>query len=256
MAVSPSGKDKIMRYARLYIGGYDLSGDSRNFSNAMATYGEVNITGWSELVNNFLADGHLQAGVMGYQAIMNDTAGRSLDQLQLAGDSQASQLSLCFGGGGEPAVPDPAYLIPSIQLNDLVGFDGGAAVLSGVDFRADTAQYTANYAKPHGIVLRGPTSLGATLTASSANSADNGASSADGFIAHLHITATASGNFTFKIRHSADDSAWADLATFTADGSAVTSELQSGSGTVNQYVAFDAARVAGTVTAICTFVRN
>lgn len=256
MAVSPSGKDKLLRHLRLYVGGYDLSGDSRTFGNAMGSFSEVDMTGWSELVRNYLADGWLQAGLTGYQALMNDTSGRALDQLQLSGDSQASQLSLCFGGGGEPAVPDPAYLLPSIQLNDLQGFDGSAAVFSGVDFRPDAAQYSSNFAKSLGIVLRGPTALSATLSASSSNSADNGVSTSSGFIAHLHILSTASGNFTFKIRHSADDSAWSDLVTFSADGSAVTAELASGAGTVNRYVAFDAARTAGTVTAVCAFVRN
>ena len=256
MAVTPSGKDKLLRHLRLYVGGYDLSGDSRTFGNAMGTFGEVDFTGWSELVRNYLADGWLQAGLTGYQALMNDTSGRALDQLQLSGNSQASQISLCFGGGGEPAVPDPAYLLPSIQLNDLQAFDGSAAVLSGIDFRPDAAQYTTNFAKAWGIVLQGPTALSATQAASSSISADNGASSSDGFIAHLHILSTSSGDFAFKIRHSADDSAWSDLVTFSADGSAVTAELASGTGTVNRYVAFDATRTAGTVTAICTFVRN
>ena len=105
-------------------------------------------------------------------------------------------------------------------------------------------------------MLQGPTALSATQAASSSISADNGASSSDGFIAHLHILSTSSGDFAFKIRHSADDSAWSDLVTFSADGSAVTAELASGTGTVNRYVAFDATRTAGTVTAICTFVRN
>lgn len=256
MAVSPSGKDKLLRHARIYVGGYDLSGDSRSVSNLDNTFGEVDASGWSELVRNYLPDHMLQAGIRGYQAILNDATGRAFDQLKDA--ENTSQLSFCFGGGGEPAVPDPAYILPSIQMNDIAGFDSSLAVLSGVDFIPDASQMTDNFQAVMGNVLHGEGdgALSATLAASSSNSIDNGASSANGFIAIIHIIATASGNFAFKIRHSTDDSAWADLVTFSADGSTVTSELASGSGTVNRYVAFDAARTGGTVTAICTFVRN
>jgi hypothetical protein len=256
MAVAPSGRDKLERYTRLYIGGYDLSGDSRSFSAAVSAFNPVDMTGWSELVRNYMADGYLQAGLTGYQALMNDATGRAFEQLQLAADSISSQLSLCFGGGGEPAVGDPAYVLPSVQMNDLIGFDSNAAVLSGIDFMLDATQYTANVAKVLGHVMRGPTSLSATLTASSANTVDGGAQSTDGFIAILHILATASGNFAFTLKDSADDSAFATLGTFTLDGSAIGSEIITGSGTVDQYVGFDAQRTAGTCTAICTFVRN
>jgi hypothetical protein len=187
---------------------------------------------------------------------MNDDTGRSLDQLQTAGDSIASQLSLCFGGGGEPAVGDPAYMLPSIQVNDLVGFDSQAAVLSGVDFMPDASQYDTNYAKSLGHVMRGPTSLTATLSASSANTVDGVAQSTNGGIAILQILATSSGDFAFKLRDSTDDSSFADLASFTLDGSAIGSELITFSCTVDQYVGFDAQRTGGSCTAICTFVRN
>ena len=257
MAATPGGKNKLMRSARIYVGGYDLSGDSRTFGTAMGTFGEVDFTGWSELVRNYLADGWLQAGITGYQALMNDTSGRALDQLQLSGDSTASQLSLCFGSGGaDPAVPDPAYVLPSIQLNDLQGFDSAAAVLSGVDFRMDAAQYDANIAKTLGHVMRGPTTLSATLSASSSNTVDGGGQTTEGGFAILHILSTASGNFAFKLRDSSDDSSFADLASFTLDGSAVGSELITFSGTVDQYVGFDAARTGGSCVAVCTFVRN
>lgn len=256
MAVTPSGKDKLMRYTRLYVGGYDLSGDSRTFGSATSVFDPIDLTGWDEYVRNYVADGLLQAGLLGYQALMNDATGQAFNRLKTAGDSNSSQLSLCFGGGGEPAAGDPAYILPSVQLNDMAAVDGGAAVLSGVDFMPDTSQFSTNYAKSLGHVMRGPTSLTATLTVSSSNTVDGGAQTTDGFIAILHIIATASGNFAFKLRDSADDSAFADLGSFTLDGSTVGSEIITGSGTVDQYVGFDAQRTAGSCTAICTFVRN
>lgn len=253
MAVTRSGKDKVTRWTRLYLAGYDLSGDSRTFGSADNSYAEVDMTGWSEAVRNYLADGHLVTGLRGYQALMNDAAGRAYDRLKNANTTH--NLSLCFGGGGEPATGDPAYHLPSIQMLTTANIDSSAAVLTA-DFLPNATQYTASAANPLGVVLQGPTALSATVTAGSANSVDNGASTAAGWSAILQVISTASGNFEFKIRHSADDTSYADLGTFTANGSAVTSELLTGTGTVNRYIALNAARTAGTVTVVVTFARN
>jgi hypothetical protein len=55
--------------------------------------------------------------------------------------------------------------------------------------------------------------------------------------AALHIwTACAADTYVVKVQHSANNSTWADLITFTADGSAITSERQTvASGTINRY---------------------
>lgn len=255
MAVTASGKDKITTGMRLYVGGYDLSGDMMTFSSADMTYDTQDMTGWSQAVRNNYAL-WATSGIMGFQALMNDaTAGAFARLKRTAGAQTGTQVSLCFGGAGAaPAVPDPAYLLPAVQMGDSVN-TAGAGILQG-DFLPDAAQYPTAGLMPMGVVLRGDTALSATLAASSANSHDNAGSTANGWHANLHVLSTASGNFTFKIRHSADDSAWADLGTFVADGSAITSETLSATGTVNQYIAFDAARVAGTVTVIVTFARN
>ena len=72
----------------------------------------------------------------------------------------------------------------------------------------------------------------------SLSSVDNGASSANGGAGTLHVpTNTGNGNTTIKIQHSANDSSWADLISFTVVGSsAKTSEIKAVSGTVNRYL--------------------
>lgn len=80
------------------------------------------------------------------------------------------------------------------------------------------------------------------LDAKSANGTgdaqDNAASSANGGVGVLHVTAnTRNGNSTIKVQHSADNAVWADLITFTAVGSSTTtSERIEVSGTVNRYL--------------------
>ena len=73
---------------------------------------------------------------------------------------------------------------------------------------------------------------------------DNAASSANGAVFYLHVTAnTRNGAITFKVAHSADNSTYVDLATFSATPTA-TQEAQrvEVTGTVNRYI-----RVAYTV---------
>lgn len=85
-------------------------------------------------------------------------------------------------------------------------------------------------------------------------SLNNGGSSANGGRANLHITAI-TGTWTIKVQHSANNTDWADLVTFsgkTAIG-ASTSEV---AGTVNQYLrASSTEDVAGSCTFVLGFAR-
>jgi len=78
---------------------------------------------------------------------------------------------------------------------------------------------------------------------------DNTASSANGGIAQLHVTAnTRSASVTIKIQHSADNSTFADLVSFTAIASGTTSErsLVASGTTVNRYLRAVSTLSAGT----------
>lgn len=250
MAATASGKDKLLRFARLYVGGYDLSGDARTVSSLDNRVGEVDITGWSELVRNYVSDDLRQTGIRGFQALMNDTAGRAYAILKDAENSHI--VSYCFGGGGEPAVPDPAYLLHSVQMMDTAGLEGQAAIINA-DFLPHAGNYSATAINPMGVVLQGATSLSSTTTGSSH---DNAAATTAGYHAHLHVLATSSGNFAITIEHSSNDSAWSTLATFTSTAGSITAERVTGSGTVNRYVRSVLTRTAGTITTVITFARN
>jgi hypothetical protein len=88
-----------------------------------------------------------------------------------------------------------------------------------------------------GVSLAALASVSATTTGSSH---DNSASSANGGVAQLHVTVnTRDADATIKIQHSADDSTFADLATFTVVATTVTTServiVASGT-TVNRYL--------------------
>ena len=91
------------------------------------------------------------------------------------------------------------------------------------------------------------------------SSVDNSASSANGGAGTLHVpTNTVGGNTTIKIQHSANDSTWADLISFTVVGSsAKTSEIKAVSGTVNRYLRATASTAgsSGAITFMVAFSR-
>ena len=91
------------------------------------------------------------------------------------------------------------------------------------------------------------------------SSVDNAASSANGGAGTLHVpTNTVNGNTTIKIQHSANNSSWADLISFTVVGSsAKTSEIKAVSGTVNRYLRASASTAgsSGSITFMIAFAR-
>lgn len=105
------------------------------------------------------------------------------------------------------------------------------------------------------------TALAAVTATGSGSSQDNSASTSNGGIAQLHVTAnTMNNNMVFKVQHSADNSTWADLATFTTVATTVkTSErvtVASGT-TVNRYLRANyTASGTGSVTFTMAFARR
>jgi hypothetical protein len=89
----------------------------------------------------------------------------------------------------------------------------------------------------HGISLA---ALAAVVATTNSTSVDNAASTANGGLAQLHVTAnTWSANATIKVQHSSDNSTWADLATFTVVGTTVTTSERvtvAAGTTVNRYL--------------------
>lgn len=99
----------------------------------------------------------------------------------------------------------------------------------------------------HGISLH---AIGADTATTNNTAVDNAASTANGGLAQLHVTANSrSANATFKIQHSADNSTFADLATFTVVATTVkTSEriaVAAGT-TVNRYLRSQVTLASGT----------
>lgn len=98
--------------------------------------------------------------------------------------------------------------------------------------------------------------LTAGLTgAGTAASVDDAAQTLSGGAAYVHVTALSGGTAEVKVEHSANNSSWSDLATFsaiTSDGYAAVSPV---SGTVKRYLRASWSVTGGTATIHAAFAR-
>ena len=122
-----------------------------------------------------------------------------------------------------------------------------------------SAEFQSTDAVEHGKIL----SSGSTVTATGNGTAvDNGASTTNGGAGFLSVPVnTRNGNITVKIQHSADNSTFADLVTFTVVSSTTKTservEVASGT-TVNRYlrVNYTVAGSTGSATPVVAFTRR
>lgn len=126
------------------------------------------------------------------------------------------------------------------------------------DVVAASAELQADGGIDNGVALTALASVSSTGTGSAQ---DHGASTANGGIASLHVTANAhSDTAVFKVQHSADNSVWADLATFTTvSASTATSErvVVAAGTTVNRYLrASYTLAGSGDITTVISFARR
>lgn len=129
---------------------------------------------------------------------------------------------------------------------DETSYEIASAVADMVTITAE-AQASGTVGGFDGGVLLAANQTVSSVTANT--SVDNSASSANGGVAHLHVTAnTRNGAATIKVQHSANNSTWADLVVFTATTSSTTTseriEVAAGT-TVNRYVRANISAIAG-----------
>jgi len=122
-----------------------------------------------------------------------------------------------------------------------------------------SAEFQSTDAVEHGKIL----SSGSTVSATgNGTGVDNGASTTNGGAGFLSVPVnTRNGNITVKIQHSADDSTFADLVTFTVVSSTSTTSEKievADSTTVNRYlrVNYTVAGSTGSATPVVAFTRR
>ena len=178
----------------------------------------------------------LRNGSLSMSGLWSATTDGSDEELQaLLGNATEPLITVREGAA---AIGSKAIIAQANETNYAITNPVADVVAITADFECTTTGITnLTFALAQGVQL----TLGASIAHGSLgalSSVDNAASSANGGAATLHVpTNTVNGNTTIKVQHSANDSSWADLISFTAVGSsAVTSEIKAVTGTVNRYL--------------------
>lgn len=139
---------------------------------------------------------------------------------------------------------------------DVTSYEVSSAI---ADIVQASAEFQSSESVEHGKILSSGSAISAT---GNGTSVDNGASTANGGAGFLSVPVnTRNGNITIKIQHSADNSTFADLVTFTViSATSKTSErIEVASGTtVNRYlrVSNTVAGSTGSATPVVAFTRR
>lgn len=245
-----AGRNMLTRYARVYVGGYDLSGDHRDFGSLINKCAHVDNSGIDDDFIHYLAD-RREVGITGYKALLDDATGKSVTALQSL--PAVAAVTVALGNGAAPIAGDLAYMLPAVQMGDIVSPEGGIYVVQA-DFEMDYGDY-ANYS-PMGYIILPLTAISASGNSSTWN---GGAAGTNGYLAVLHITVSGPGSYAFALEESTTGAFAGEqdtLFTFTATGSTITSEVKSGSGNVKQYRRLKYTKTSGTCSAFCAMVVN
>ena len=222
---------------------YALSGylNSLTHTNAVETP-ETTVFGDND--RTYIA-GHTD-GSVSFEGLFEGSA-NAIDELFHAALGDDTPRVLSVGNEGV-AVGRRAVLVSSKQqayeisspLTDVVSITGSVIADGGLDY---------------GVWLAG-SSITTTLTGASV---DNTASSSNGGVAHLHITANANNGATVaKVQSSTDNAVWVDLVTFASvTASTTASERKEITGSVPRYLrALVTPAGSGSLTVYVTFSRR
>lgn len=187
----------------------------------------------------------LLSGSMSLNGLFDSAAGGLYEEIVACVGVDNSALVTVLPDGatiGKPAL---------MAVTDIEGFEVPAT-------NSDLVSLTVNGAADDGVDMGVSLhALTAETTSSNATSVDNAASSANGGVAALHLTAYSGlTNIVVKVQHSVDNSVWVDLITF-ATATGVTSERKTVAGTVNRYArALWTVTGAGSATFVVAFARR
>ena len=194
-----------------------------NQVNASRQIQAVNTTTFGNDDKNYIAG--VESGSMSIQGLWDGSASAA-DEVLDAAIAAESVVTVCIDGYdtiGNKAVmmkgENVSYQIRS-TTTDAVRIVAGGTADGGV--------------RTSGVVLQ---PLEAETTTVDNASYDSGASSANGGMGHLHVTAFSGTNGTLALEHSANDSTWATLIEFDTV-SAVGAQHKLATGTVNRYLRF------------------
>lgn len=213
-----------------YIGGYDLSGDLASLEQIGGGPNLGDVTGISESAHERI--GLIRDGRMQFTSYMNNAAGQ--EHAILSTLPTADTIGTYFRGS---ALSGAAACINCVQANYDPTRDNQGGLTWKVDLLSD--QFGLEWGIQHTAGLRTDTA------ATNGTTIDNLASSALGGQAYLQVLTFSGTDVTIKLRHSTDDTTYADLFNFTQITTARHSQRLAVTSTVNRYTRVETSTSAG-----------
>lgn len=246
-----------LKFYRVYVDGYDLSGTSRAVGALNWMFGaEPDSAFADECKNIVMGQADIQAGSLN-TFLDNDTAG-SFATLRTQG---TRNLMVAIGANAAPAAGNPVF---AWKFEDIgyKGEQGTGFVTANLPFGGASYASTLTYKRPWGVLLA---PLAARTAASTATGIDDiGAASALGGIFCYHAT-TSNGTFTLTAQEADtnSDGSFANItgATSGSVNASVTPQhgmiALSTTAAIKRYLRFQLALgTATTVTFTSAFIRN
>ena len=240
----------------VYINQFDMS-EYLTSADTTFTQETADSTGFGSSSRSFIVG--LQSATMGLSGMWSAdaTSGSDVVLESLLASTTNTTTTVAMQSG---TIGNRCIIMQSDEVSYNVSSPVGDIVSLTADFQASTnAEANMTYAAQSGVQLTTGASI-AFGAVGALTAVDNAASTANGGMAALHVpvNSVAGGATTIKVQHSADNSSWADLITFTAvAATAVTSQLNTTAATVNRYLRATASTAgsSGAITFMVSFAR-
>ena len=247
------------KFQRLYINGYDLSGQARDLGTTGVTFSDKPDAALSDAVENtIIGRGSIQAGP--FNAFLDPKAAGTTGLHELMyGGQLISYIMAVYGTPGGPIAGDPMFAA-AMQQGSYTGQQSDGMFPVNIDFKGAANSGPLTYDKPFGYLIH---AKGAETAANSANTnVDNGAATTAGGI-FVYQMFSSNGTATLSLDDSANGTSWVALSGATSGNITAASAPKYGmvalatTATVRQYIRWQLALgTASTVTFACGLIRG
>ena len=201
----------VDKWKRVYIDGYDLSGDARSVGPLIQTYDEADLTGFSHAVKGALP-GHAMVGIGTLNATLNDTADVGIHAV-MSGSGVMRTIMIPQGMRAAPVAGDPVYMGEFEQTSYTA--DPQTGVYINATFNNSSARASSFlYDKPWGVLLHANSAATAANTATGGIDTAGAATAFGGYL--VYQVFAGDGTATISVDDSADDSTYNALSGATS----------------------------------------
>lgn len=228
-----------------YVGGYDLSGSVASLDKIACPMGPLDVTGIKSSAHERI--GGLRDGEMDWTMFLDYDASVSPYWQDALHSLPTTDTVACYLHGN--ALGNAAAAVNGKQVN----YDPTRDNKGNLTFKVQVLGNS--YGLEWGDQLTA--GLRTDTTATTGTDVDEIASSSHGAQAYIQVTSVVGTSATVKIRHSSDNSTYADLITFsTVNAGSVLAERQAVTGTVDRYLEVVSSGTFTSLTFAIVWVRN